>query len=103
MIFKGNFYIATLPEWMTSENLPRIVGGRLAPTPIPWQVSMRGFFGPHCGGTILDSKTILTSAHCFYYIVEEDMPLHYIEFRAGSLTKSSSGQVNKPCKLMTIP
>ena len=38
---------------------PRIVGGKPAPSMIPWQVSIEG-----CGGTILDSCTILTAAHC---------------------------------------
>ena len=38
---------------------PRIVGGKPAPSMIPWQVSIGG-----CGGTILDSCTILSAAHC---------------------------------------
>ena len=44
----------------------RIYHGSTAPSPIPWQVQMEvnGFF--ICGGTILDSKTILTAAHCIY-------------------------------------
>merc|ERR1712012_401032 len=45
----------------------RIVGGAAAPSPIPWQVSMRQCQsgGCHyCGGTVLDAKTILTAAHC---------------------------------------
>ena len=41
----------------------KIVGGEYAPTPIPWQVHVRG---PPCGGTILDETTILSAAHCFY-------------------------------------
>ena len=49
------------------ESYDRIVGGQKAPKMIPWQVSLR--YCAHgnchyCGGTILDSKTILTAAHC---------------------------------------
>ena len=58
----------------------RIVGGQDASSEIPWQVSVRagndmyntgGFLiassGSHwCGGTILDAKTILSAAHCFF-------------------------------------
>ena len=42
----------------------RIYHGNTAPSPIPWQVQMEvnGMF--YCGGTILDSKTILTASHC---------------------------------------
>lgn len=54
-----------LPKFMNSD---RIVGGKAAPSPIPWQVSIRScnaFSCRHfCGGTILDSQTILTAAHC---------------------------------------
>ena len=52
----------------------RIIDGQTAPGPIPWQAHLRqgsptgtfwlGFW-PICGGTIIDSKTILTAAHCF--------------------------------------
>ena len=44
----------------------KIVGGQAAPSPIPWQASIRSwqFGGHYCGGTILDAKTILTAAHC---------------------------------------
>ena len=96
---------------MTSKNLPRIVGGRLAPTPIPWQVSSFGvgFAGmllvPVCGGTILDSKTILTAAHCFDSLVTNytNLPLSaLVKIKAGSLVwhndpfdpPNKSGQVN---------
>ena len=43
----------------------RIVGGADAPSAIPWQVSIRVWGSHFCGGTILDSKTILSAAHCF--------------------------------------
>ena len=49
----------------------RIVNGKTAPSPIPWQVHLRqgsptGTFGYFCGGTIIDAKTILTAAHCYH-------------------------------------
>ena len=45
----------------------RIVNGQDAPSPVPWQISLQAgnIAGNHwCGGSILDSKTILTAAHC---------------------------------------
>ena len=73
-----------------------IVGGNITLSPIPWQVSVQ-FGGSHfCGGTILDTYTILSAAHCFdgnggalegYYI------------RAGSRKWSSGGQV---CQLSYV-
>jgi len=60
---------AKVPSWMTSSTSMRIVGGKFAPKPIPWQISIRsdsmsGY--TYCGGTILDKNTILSAAHCFY-------------------------------------
>jgi secreted trypsin-like serine protease len=43
------------------------MGGKTAKRSIPWQVSLRpdwDVFHHFCGGTILDSTTILTAAHC---------------------------------------
>ena len=42
----------------------RIVGGKDAPYPIPWQASIGS-----CGATILDAKTLLSAAHCFVFSV----------------------------------
>ena len=59
----------------------RIVGGKNASTPIPWQVHVdRG-----CGGTILDETTILSAAHCFY--PSDLRPANYIE--AGHTVRAS--------------
>ena len=65
-----------------------IVGGQIAPSPIPWQVSLQ-FGGAHfCGGIILDTFTILSAAHCF----KRDSVDGY-SIRAGSTKWSSGGQV----------
>ena len=46
-----------------------LVNGQVRPRavePIPWQVSIRESNNEHlCGGTILDSKTVMSAAHCF--------------------------------------
>ena len=75
-----------MPSFM-KRNINRIVGGKDAPRPIPWQVAggmewKRG----RCGGTILDSTTILSAAHCSFSIGES--------IRAGSLKRFSGGQVS---------
>lgn len=48
----------------------RVSHGENAQSPIPWQVSLRyeNYDNQNhvCGGTILDSKTILTAAHCIF-------------------------------------
>merc|ERR1712050_51681 len=46
----------------------RIVGGKIALEPIPWQAHITIMIGREsfqCGGTILDEETILSAAHCF--------------------------------------
>ena len=65
----------------------RIVGGAAASSAIPWQVSVRQTAsgnGHFCGGTILDSKTILSAAHCF----PNGLNNHYI--MAGAVSRSAS-------------
>merc|ERR1739844_51340 len=67
---------AKIPSWMKTamagtSGFERIIQGQQAPAPIPWQAHMRqgsptGGFSYFCGGTILDAKTILTAAHCYY-------------------------------------
>ena len=65
-------------------NSDRIVGGENASSMIPWQV----WFPGGCGGTILDSCTILTAAHCGQIKTG-------ISIRAGSLNNYNGGQVVK--------
>jgi secreted trypsin-like serine protease len=68
-----------------------IVGGQIPPSPIPWQVSVQ-IEGKHigCGGTILDTYTILSAAHCFDGYEDS---FDGFEIRAGSIKRSSGGQV----------
>jgi len=74
---------AAMPDFM--KNADRIVGGEAAPSMIPWQVAMLSGSFQFCGGTILDSCTILTAAHCGINTGHS--------IRAGSLSKTSGGQV----------
>merc|ERR1711881_403677 len=53
---------ADMPDFM--QNADRIVGGEAAPSMIPWQIAMLSGTFQFCGGTVLDSCTILTAAHC---------------------------------------
>ena len=73
---------ADMPNFMLQS---KIVGGEAAPTMIPWQVALLSGNFQFCGGTILDRCTILTAAHCGVNTG------HTI--RAGSITKTSGGQV----------
>ena len=71
-----------MPSFMKTTNYgTRIIGGEDAPSPIPWQVSKK--YG--CSGTILDSTTVLSAAHCYFKVGEW--------IRAGSLKEGSGGQV----------
>ena len=72
-----------MPDFM--KNADRIVGGEAAPSMIPWQVAMLSGSFQFCGGTILDSCTILTAAHCGINTGHS--------IRAGSTDKTSGGQV----------
>ena len=72
-----------MPTFM--QNADRIVGGEAAPEMIPWQVFMLMENKFLCGGTVLDSCTILTAAHC-------DINTGH-SIRAGSTNKQSGGQV----------
>ena len=74
-----------MPDFMKTAASERIVGGEQAPRTIPWQVALLSGSFQFCGGTILDSCTVLTAAHC--------TPNTGHQIRAGSKTKTSGGQV----------
>ena len=67
-----------------------IVGGKDAPSPIPWQVSVQSNNVHFCGATILDKMTLLSAASCFYGKFDST---NGISIKAGSVYKSNGGQV----------
>ncbi|XP_014471749.1 PREDICTED: serine protease 53-like [Dinoponera quadriceps] len=71
--------------------IPRIIGGKDAPIgKYPYQVSLR-FFGSHtCGGSIIDSRNILTAAHCLQGREGEE---RYLKVHAGTNLQSEAGEV----------
>jgi len=84
---------ANMPAYML--NSDRIVGGVDAPTPIPWQVSVRSGTFAFCGATIIDASTVLCAAHCFYQSSASGKSI-----RAGSTQKSSGGQIRNIASLV---
>ena len=75
----------------TGRLLPaEIVGGQLAPSPIPWQAAILHNDLFICGATILDAFTVLSAAHCFH--TKNFSSGLFI--RAGSVEKSNGGQVS---------
>ena len=68
----------------------QIVGGQIAPSPIPWQVSVQKSGIHHCGATILDDYTLLSAAHCYD---NKNYSVNGLTIRAGTTSKSNGGQV----------
>ena len=66
-----------------------IVGGQVAPSPIPWQAAIHHENSFICGASILDAFSLLSAAHCFYGKNLNDS----FSIRAGSIEKSYGGQV----------
>ena len=99
-----------MPWWMCPDcteyyddrvDIAEIVGGNNASYPVPWQVSVQRYnWQTHlkthfCGATILDDSTLLSAAHCFdNYNGISDISYHGIFIRAGSVSKTSGGQVS---------
>ena len=86
---------AKIPSWMSDVAIDtRIVGGSKAPSPIPWQVHVhinrtdKGGITT-CGGTIIDNKTIISAAHCYFPLSRTT-----IQFIEAGITKdfSKNGQ-----------
>ena len=73
----------------------RIVNGKTAPRPIPWQASLwypaKGKFPHGCGGSILDKYTILTAKHCIHTNEMQESEFDKIFVMVGS-TKVQAGQ-----------
>jgi secreted trypsin-like serine protease len=81
-----------MPSYMTSSSRidpAEIVGGQDAPSPVPWQVSVRSWSSHFCGATILDESTLLCAAHCF----PGSSSTSGKTIRAGSTQRSNGGQV----------
>ena len=83
-----------MPSFMSNANRldpAEIVGGQLAPSPIPWQAAIHRGDSFICGATILDAFSALSAAHCFY----GKNSSNGFSIRAGSIDKSNGGQVCK--------
>ena len=81
-----------MPSFMsnTGRLLPaEIVGGQLAPSPIPWQAAIHHGDLFICGATILDAFSVLSAGHCFHGKNFSDG----LSIRAGSIERSNGGQV----------
>ena len=82
-----------MPSFMGNANRldpAQIVGGQLAPSPIPWQAAIHRGNSFICGASILDAYSLLSAAHCFYGKNLNDS----FSIRAGSIEKSNGGQVS---------
>ena len=83
-----------IPSFMRQVN--RIINGEKAKGPIPWQAFWSYPSKPRCGGTILDSKTILSAAHCIDVTFQENE----IKLVAGGIDRSNQEQVRKIDKIL---
>ncbi|TDG43944.1 hypothetical protein AWZ03_009641 [Drosophila navojoa] len=80
---------AAIPEGLLPQLDGRIVGG--TPTSIgsfPWQISLQRNGGHSCGGSIYNSRIIVTAAHCL-----QGVSASSLKVRAGSTYWNSGGSL----------
>ncbi|KFB42846.1 trypsin [Anopheles sinensis] len=78
-----------LPRLRYTTGGQRIVGGfEIDVAETPYQVSLRFFENHGCGGSILNSKWVLTAAHCTFQV-----PLSALSVRYGSSLHAFGGTV----------
>ena len=82
LLSKSEQKCAKFPKWLKSKasfrkedvtnslvtnetKMARVTNGKDVPHPIPWQIQISSKLGGSCGGTIINSQSILTAAHCF--------------------------------------
>ena len=108
---KSSISCATIPSWMnnllprsprSNQGTERIIGGKEAESPIPWQVQFKPYGDrpeTFCGGTILDKYTILSAAHCISCreITKDPNLMSYYHVIVGSIVSSHCRHSEPDC------
>ncbi|ALC40489.1 betaTry, partial [Drosophila busckii] len=82
---------AAIPEGLLPQVDGRIVGGvATSISSFPWQISLQRNGGHSCGGSVYNSRIIVTAAHCL-----QSVSAASLQIRAGSSYWSSGGVVSK--------
>ena len=77
----------------------RIVGGKdYTINQVPWQVSIQLSGSHFCGGTLINSKTVVTAAHCCVNQIANQ-----IQIRANSAISNKGGVTSKIAKIIAHP